>query len=91
MLGLLPGIGDTITTVLSSWILYQAHQMGVPLYLKLKMAKNIFIDWLVGLIPLVGDIFDIGWKANMRNSTLLLHYIEEQQEIVYDPRPSDRR
>ena len=71
IIGLIPGIGDTLTTFISVYILRQAHLMGVPLWVKWRMTWNIFIDWLIGLIPLIGDIFDIGWKANLKNIELI--------------------
>lgn len=78
MLGFIPGIGDTIGAALSSWIIYESHQLGVPWWLKMRMAGNMFVDWLVGTIPFVGDVFDIGWKANERNMRLLMAYMNKQ-------------
>lgn len=75
ILGLVPGIGDTITTLISTYILYEAHRLGAPGHIKLRMLANIFIDWLVGSIPLFGDIFDVAWKANLRNARLLREYL----------------
>ncbi|WP_262694370.1 DUF4112 domain-containing protein [Kordiimonas aquimaris] len=76
LIGLIPGVGDTITAVLAGWIIYQAHKCGVPFSIKLRMAVNVFIDWFIGLIPLLGDLFDIGWQANYRNAQLLSGYLE---------------
>ncbi len=59
ILGLVPGVGDTVSAGLSTWIIYEAHQLGAPWWLKLRMLWNMFIDWLIGLVPLVGDLFDI--------------------------------
>ena len=50
-----------------------------PLFLLLRMAVNVAIDWLIGLIPLVGDIFDIAWKANLRNARLLSRFLEKEE------------
>ena len=83
LLGLIPGVGDTITAALSGWIIYQAHRCEVSFGVKLRMAWNMAIDWLIGLIPLVGDIFDIGWQANQKNAALLARHMEKQQEIRY--------
>lgn len=71
ILGLLPGIGDTISSLISVYILKEGHQLGVPFWVKAIMLWNIFIDWLIGLVPLVGDLFDVGWKANTRNVRLI--------------------
>lgn len=75
MLGLLPGIGDTLSVALSSYIIYEAHLLNAPWGVKAHMVWNVFVDWLVGLIPLVGDIFDFGWKANQKNADLLRRYL----------------
>lgn len=84
ILGLIPGIGDTIGLVLSSWIIYQAHQEKVSFWMKLRMGWNVFVDWLVGLIPFFGDIFDIGWQANQKNAQLLAHHLEKQSIVHHD-------
>lgn len=78
IIGLIPGIGDSIGAVISSYIIYEAHQLGVPLHIKIRMLWNVFVDWLVGLIPLVGDLFDIGWKANLKNVNLLREYLAKR-------------
>ena len=77
ILGLLPGVGDTLSAALSSYIIYEAHQLKAPTHLKARMVWNMFIDWLVGLIPLVGDLFDFGWKANQKNATLLREHMRK--------------
>ncbi len=81
LLGILPGIGDTIATGLSLYIVHQAHQLGTPLFTKIRMCWNIFIDWLIGLIPLIGDIFDIGFKANSKNLHLLKSHLEKHPPL----------
>ncbi|MCH2547900.1 MAG: DUF4112 domain-containing protein [Alphaproteobacteria bacterium] len=78
MLGLLPGVGDTLSAALSSYIIYEAHKLKAPWYLKTRMIWNMFIDWLVGLVPLVGDLFDFGWKANQKNATLLRKHMHNK-------------
>lgn len=75
IIGLLPGIGDTIGLAVSGYIVSVAHKAGVPWHMKIRMAWNIFIDWLIGIIPFLGDIFDIGFKANTRNVALLEKYL----------------
>ncbi len=71
LIGLIPGVGDTLTSLISAHIIREAHQMGVPGWVKWRMGWNILVDWLIGLVPLVGDIFDVGWKANKRNVELI--------------------
>ena len=81
ILGLIPGIGDTLSVAISSWIIYEAHQMGAPHHLKLRMMWNMFIDWLIGLIPLLGDILDIGWKSNQKNAALLHEFHKNSERF----------
>jgi hypothetical protein len=71
LIGLLPGIGDTATSVVSLYILNAATRYGVPRVTLMRMAANIAIDWIIGAIPLLGDAFDIYWKSNQRNLELL--------------------
>ncbi|APX11348.1 DUF4112 domain-containing protein [Tateyamaria omphalii] len=80
ILGLIPGIGDALTLGPAGYIVVQAHRMGTPGALKARMLGNIGIDALIGSIPLVGDLFDIGWKANTRNVALLRKHFESEQD-----------
>lgn len=78
LIGLIPGIGDTISLGISGYIVAHAHSLGAPKRLLARMGFNIFMDWLIGLVPLIGDIFDVGWKANNRNASLLRrHFFPE--------------
>ena len=74
ILGLLPVAGDTVTTCVSLMLLNKARKMQVPRRLLLRMLGNIIIDCLVGALPLVGDLFDLGWRANTKNLSLLEQY-----------------
>lgn len=65
--GLVPGVGDTATTAVSAWIILEAWRLGMPRRDLVAMAGAVGADWLIGLVPLVGDVFDIGFKANRRN------------------------
>ena len=71
ILGLIPGIGDTVALAPAGYIAYRAQQMGVPNHVLARMGVNIGVDWLVGLVPLVGDLFDVAFKANRKNVALL--------------------
>ncbi|MEX2118421.1 MAG: DUF4112 domain-containing protein [Pirellulales bacterium] len=76
LIGLIPGIGDTATTLISLYILTAAARKGVSRGTMLRMAMNVAVDYLVGSIPLVGDLFDAYWKANQRNVALLRRRVE---------------
>jgi hypothetical protein len=76
-IGLFPVIGDLIGVALSSYILSQAARLGAPRSVLRRMAFNIGVEGLVGLIPFAGDIFDAAFKANQRNVQLLDQWLEE--------------
>ena len=79
LLGLIPGVGDAAGALLSAYILYEAIRLGTPTSVLLRMVANIGIDTVVGAIPVVGDIFDIVWKANKKNAALLQAYLASQR------------
>lgn len=76
LLGLIPGIGDTLVALPGVYIIARAHRIGVPRHLLVRMAANLGIDWLVGAVPVLGDIFDVAFKANRRNVNLLKRHLE---------------
>lgn len=72
LLGILPGAGDVLTGGVSLYIVIEAARLDVSDTTLLKMMANIFLDVVVGTIPVVGDVFDIVWKANKRNFKIVL-------------------
>lgn len=82
LLGLFPGIGDTLGALLSSYILAAASRLGAPKSVLLKMAFNIAVDALGGAFPVLGDVFDLAWKANHRNVKLLGEYFDQPRKTV---------
>ena len=71
LIGLVPNVGDTLTSFASFYILFAGVRYRVPKITLLRMAFNIAIDYIVGSIPLVGDAFDFVWKANRQNMDLI--------------------
>src|ERR1700704_3322795 len=71
LVGLIPGFGDTATSLVSFYILVSAVRYRVPKVTLLRMGLNIAIDYLLGSVPLVGDVFDAWWKSNQMNVALL--------------------
>lgn len=71
LLGLLPGFGDTATSIVSLYILHAASRMGVSRVTMTRMAMNIALDYAVGAVPVLGDAFDVYWKANRKNVELI--------------------
>jgi hypothetical protein len=78
ILRLVPGIGDVAASALSCWVLYEAHRLGVPRQLLGRMIANVVVEGLAGAVPVAGDLFDIGWRANRRNVRLLREYFERE-------------
>lgn len=85
IIGLVPVVGDVAGVVLSSYVLVEAQRVGASREVKLKMLRNMGIDFLGGLLPVFGDAFDAIYKANTRNTLLLRHYLEEQ--LAVEPPP----
>lgn len=71
LIGLVPNVGDTLTSFASFYILLAGVRYGVPKITLLRMAFNIGLDYLVGTIPFIGDAFDFIWKANKQNMDLI--------------------
>ena len=79
LIGLVPGIGDTLTTAMSCWLIYEAHQLGAPRQLITRMIGNVALDGFVGSVPLIGDAFDVMWRSNRRNMKLLREWLERNE------------
>jgi hypothetical protein len=74
ILGMIPGVGDLSTPFFAAVLILQAVRFRIPRVVQMRMLLNALIDLGMGAIPLVGDLFDFGWKANVRNLALLEHY-----------------
>jgi hypothetical protein len=78
---LIPVIGDTLTLLPQLYLLYEACRTKVGAWTILRMLANIGIDWLVGSIPVVGDIFDVAFRSNLYNARLIAQRIREKQAV----------
>jgi hypothetical protein len=78
VLGLVPGAGDFINVGISAYAILLARRLGAPNSLLIKMVGNSAIDFGLGTVPVVGDIFDMFFKSNIRNLKLLTDYLEKQ-------------
>jgi hypothetical protein len=85
ILGLLPGLGDLVSPLFTLGILWQARDLGIPRVVVLRMIINVAIDTLIGIVPIVGDLFDFAWKSNNMNMALLEAHAEEERR----PSPAD--
>jgi hypothetical protein len=79
IIGLVPGGGDTVTMLMSGYIVVEAALIGLPASTLLQMVGNIVIDAVVGTVPVAGDLFDMVSKANMRNIKLLDGHLAEPE------------
>jgi hypothetical protein len=91
ILGVLPGSGDLLAGALSLYIVVEAARLGVSYSTLLRMIANVGVDTAVGSVPIVGDVFDVFWKANRRNVELavadLVDTDEGEAESESDPVP----
>ncbi len=67
LIGLAPGAGDAVLGLVSLYIVQQAHAMGVPGHKLARMVGNIAVEVVGGSVPILGDLFDVALKANLRN------------------------
>jgi hypothetical protein len=79
LIGLVPGIGDAITTVMSLFIVSEARALGAPRTLIARMLANVALDGLVGAVPFAGDMFDVAFRANRRNMALLRAHLDKAE------------
>ena len=77
IIGLVPGLGDLIAGALSLYIIVESARLGVPRSLLAQMGWNVVVDTLVGEVPILGDAFDVFWKANLRNLALLEEHLRQ--------------
>lgn len=89
IIGLFPGIGDIITSFASIYILKVAAGCRVPRVVLLHMTSNLAIDYIVGSLPVVGDLFDVYWKANLKNVKLLQRHLEATPAVSRHGSPGD--
>jgi Domain of unknown function (DUF4112) len=89
LLGLVPGVGDTLTSLASFYILASGVRYRVPKVTLLRMGINIGLDYLVGIVPVLGDLFDAWWKSNERNVKLLRERATVSGEEAKEGRKSD--
>jgi len=79
LIGLVPVVGDIVTTALSLFIVHEAYQLGAPGHVIMRMLSNVALDGMLGAVPVVGDAFDVLWRANRRNMRLLREWLERER------------
>jgi len=78
LIGLVPGLGDLAMLAPAFYLIGRAASLGAPLHVLARMLVNTALDLVIGAIPVVGDIFDVAFKANRRNTALLARFLERK-------------
>ena len=78
LIGLIPVVGDIITTAISLWVVREARALGAPWHITARMLANVAVDGVVGLVPVAGDAFDVMFRANVRNVRMLKLWLDRQ-------------
>ncbi len=75
MIGLVPVGGDAVLGMISLYIIYEAARLGVPRHKLLKMGANVAVEVVGGSVPILGDLFDMALKANLRNLRIIEDHV----------------
>jgi uncharacterized protein DUF4112 len=78
IIGLIPVVGDILTTAISLWIVREARALGAPWHITARMLGNVAVQGVVGAVPVAGNAFDVLFRANMRNVRMLRRWMERQ-------------
>ena|SRR2546422_5436374 len=78
VIGLIPVLGDSIAALIGLYPIYVAQQHKLSLLVRARMLLNLIFDWLIGLVPIIGDFFDVAFKANIRNAKILRSALEKR-------------
>lgn len=89
LVGLIPGVGDTATTIVSFYVMAAGVRYGVPKITLLRMGLNIALDYVFGSVPIIGDLFDAAWKSNRKNVELIRRSATVSREEARHGRLSD--
>ena len=82
LIGLVPGIGDVVTTAMSAYIVWEARNLGLPRSAIATLATMRAIDAAVGALPLAGDVLDVFWRANQRNMKIIREHLVRAGKII---------
>ena len=91
IIGLIPGIGDIAGLLMGGYVVVEAHRMGAPGDLKLRMLRNVAIDALAGLVPVFGDLYDFAYRSNRRNLQMLFDHYQPKSAPLHPAAATGRR
>ena len=77
IVGLIPVVGDIITTAMGAWIVWEARNLGMSKFHIARMVGNVGVDTVIGAIPLVGDLFDFAFRSNSRNLRIIMSWLDK--------------
>lgn len=90
LIGFVPVIGDFVSFLMSFYLFVEAHRLGLPLSLKLKMVRNTLLDFGIGLVPFIGDLADIGYRSNLKNLKLIVEHVDAENQKRTSPDQSSQ-
>jgi hypothetical protein len=76
VVGLPPAAGDAVLAIVSLWIVWQASALGLPRTKLIRMVGNIMVEAVLGSVPVLGDLMDVAWKANLRNLKIIDDHLD---------------
>ena len=93
VLDLIPVVGDVTAALLGAWIVWEARNLGMSKWQIARMAGNVAVDWLLGLIPFVGAIPDFFFRSNTRNLRIVKRWLDKHhpEAKLIEGRVIDRR
>ena len=78
LIGLPPGAGDAMLTAISLWIVWEGSKLNLPREKIVRMLGNVAVEAALGAVPVLGDVFDVIWKANLRNLAIIEEHLAAQ-------------
>ena len=75
LIGLPPGAGDAMLVAISLWIVWEGAKLDLPREKIVRMLTNVAIEAALGTVPVLGDVFDVVWKANLRNLAIIEEHL----------------
>lgn len=81
VLGMVPGLGNAATTLVSAYLIHEAWRLGIPRAALARMIANVAIDSAVTAVPVLGTLADLFWRANRRNMAILARHLDQAQHF----------
>ena len=82
IVGLVPVVGDVVTAAMGAYLIWEAHNLGLPKWKLWRMAGNVAFDSAVGAIPVAGDVFDFVFRSNSRNLKIVKRHLDKHHPLI---------